>query len=44
MTKSAKQVPQAQTRAPEEATAKRVFARPTLERQDRLPEITGFSF
>ena len=44
MTKTEKQVQQTKTRAPEAATAKRAFVKPVLERHERLPEITGFSF
>ena len=36
--------PNQQAQAERTSAAKRVFVTPKLERQDRLPEITGFSF
>ena len=44
MTRTEEQVQQTKTRAPEAVTAKRALVRPVLERHERLPEITGFSF
>ena len=34
----------AEARSSPEAPAKRAFVRPVLERHERLPEVTGFSF
>ena len=41
MNKAEKPVRQATAGAPRKAPAKRVFVKPTLERHERLPEITG---
>ena len=34
----------AQSHSAHEAPAKRAFVKPMLERHERLPEITGFTF
>ena len=44
MNNTVKPIQQAETRSTMEAPAKRAFVRPSLERHERLPEITGFSF
>ena len=44
MTKTETQASPATADASKEAAAKRTFVKPVVERQDRLPKVTGFSF
>ena len=44
MNNTAKPVQQAEIRSTKDAPARRAFVKPSLERHERLPEITGFSF